>query len=130
MARIFRIKNRFLRWMAGLVALGIDALFGLIKTSLVYAAVAVGLAAFIALLVVLAAGIGEVAHYLLALIGISDASLKIPSGFQGRFVLGFLTVITCCVLGVIIRLIVEVPSKAKKFGDRYFNSIGDKKQAR
>ncbi len=127
MARIFRIKNKFLRWMAGLVALSIDALFRLVKTILGYAAIGVALVVIIALVVVFVAGIGVAIYCLLALIGIPYASLKITSGFEGRFILGFLTIGAGCALGETIRLIVKVLPKAKEFGDKYFNSIGDKK---
>ena len=116
--------------MAGLVAFSIDALFGLIKTILSYAAIIVAVVVVMALIAVLVVGIGVVAHYLLALIGISDAGLKISSSFESRAVLGFLAVSAGYALGGIIWLIIKIPPKAKKFGDRYFNSIGDKKQTR
>lgn len=112
MTKIFRIKNGFLRWMTGLIALSIKGLFEIIKVILVMIAVVVVLA--IIIMFILGAGIAT--RWLLTLIGVSDVKeiSAYPLGLAAIFVTS------------VVYVMVLALSKAKEFGNKYFNSIGNK----
>ena len=125
MARIFRIKNGFLRWLAGLIALAIDTILQSIKLLLIVAAVgAVGVSILM--------GIGAIIHHLLPLIGISDpVSKEVWSIFLKRLTLGFMTLLVAffawsliSLLVAAVKWVIKLPAEAKKYGDKYFNSTG------
>ena len=131
MARIFRIKNKAFRWLAGLIALAIDIIWLGIKAILAYVAI-------IAITVVAVIGVGVIAHHSLPLIGISEAGIikEVSNIFMRRFILGFGTVLVGGVVAEIIYILVKtaifiakIPAEAKKYGDKYFNSIGDKEKS-
>jgi len=131
MARIFRIKNGFLRWLAGLfVAIGA----GIIWIAKIVAVL------LCAMTVVTLVGLGV--KYLSGAIGFppSDWLFSILTHQQfaethlvQMFVFGLIS-LTAIVVAIYViiapfYIIVTGYKKAKEYGDKYFDSIGDKKKS-
>lgn len=128
MAKIFRIKNKVLRFLAGLVAAVVNGIFYVVKfvffMSLGFGGITgVGFAVRFMSLKTGFPGMETLAQW-------SKALDSDPALLNQMFLIG-LSSILAIFLSIIAVLVVvfipiEVYKKAKEAGDKYFNHVGDK----
>ncbi|MFZ5559327.1 MAG: hypothetical protein ACOZAL_00860 [Patescibacteria group bacterium] len=131
MAKFFRIKNKVVRFLAGLVVAAFNGLFSLAKYVL-----------FVCLFYGGVTGLGFGVRFLSIKIGFPSTETLTQwskSAEQGSalwavcermFLIGFISIFATAFLIAVMFAVVAAPikiyEKAKEAGDKYFNRVGDK----